>query len=146
MTQYRVVRVITRLNVGGPAQHAIQLSEQLATQYPTLLVTGSVAAGEADMLPLASEKKLSLHVIPELGREIHLFADLKVLYQLFVLFRLTRPVIVHTHTAKAGTLGRLAAILARVPVRIHTFHGHVFSGYFGTTKTRFFLTLERLLA
>lgn len=145
-TPVRCVRVIARLNVGGPAQHAILLTEHLAATYPTLLVTGTVAAGEADMLPLARERGLRMFVIPELGREIRLLSDIRVFWKLFLLFRRVRPTIVHTHTAKAGTVGRLAAIAARVPVRVHTFHGHVFRGYFGRFKTGVFLRIERMLA
>ena len=85
-------------------------------------------------------------VIPELGRAIHPARDLTALIKLVRLFRALRPDIVHTHTAKAGTLGRLAARLARVPVKIHTFHGHVLEGYFSRPVTRAFLEIERRLA
>ena len=84
--------------------------------------------------------------VPELGREIGLKNDVRVLKQLMRLMRREKPDIVHTHTAKAGTLGRLAAIAAGVPIKVHTFHGHVFHGYFGPRKTRIFLAIERFLA
>jgi glycosyltransferase involved in cell wall biosynthesis len=85
-------------------------------------------------------------VIPELGRAIHPARDLTALIKLVRLFRALRPDIVHTHTAKAGTLGRLAARFAKVPVKIHTFHGHVLEGYFSRPVTRAFLEVERRLA
>ncbi|MBX6387216.1 MAG: glycosyltransferase, partial [Microbispora sp.] len=84
--------------------------------------------------------------IPELGRAIRPWDDLMALAKLVRLLRRARPAIVHTHTAKAGVLGRIAAILAGVPIRVHTFHGHVFHGYFGPLTTRLFLAIERRLA
>ena len=115
-------------------------------RYPTVLVAGSVAPGEADMSCLAGMHSVSVHSIPELGRRLHLFGDLVALWKLWRVCRRFRPDIVHTHTAKAGTLGRLAAWFAGVPVRVHTFHGHVFSGYFGRLESVLFVTVERLLA
>jgi glycosyltransferase involved in cell wall biosynthesis len=95
----------------------------------------------------ATERGVEVTRIPELSREISLMGDLRTLLALYRLFRRERPAVVHTHTAKAGTLGRLAAILAGVPVRIHTFHGHVLGGgYFSAMKTRVFLEIERQLA
>lgn len=141
-----VVRVIARLNVGGPALHAIYVTGGVSERFPTTLVTGRVAEGEADMIDVAYARELDVHLLPELGREVHLWDDVTVLVKLYRLFRRLRPAVVHTHTAKAGTLGRLAAFAARVPVRVHTFHGHVFHGYFGPLKTRLYVLIERLLA
>lgn len=143
---FRVIRVIARLNTGGPALHVMHLSGGLREQYPTLLVAGSVAQGEQDQTPLVRQRVPAVEIIPALGREIHPIRDLRVLFRLYRLFRTVRPTIVHTHTAKAGTVGRVAAWLARVPVRVHTFHGHVLRGYFGAAKTRAFILLERWLA
>jgi glycosyltransferase involved in cell wall biosynthesis len=95
---------------------------------------------------LAQEKGVEPYTIPELGREIHWRNDLIVLWKLFRFMRHMRPTIVHTHTAKAGMLGRLAAKFAGVPVVVHTFHGHVFHGYFRPIKTKVFLGIERFLA
>jgi len=142
----RVVRVIARLNVGGPAWHVVLLSAGTELRYPTVLVAGSVPHGESDMSGLATERGVELLRIPELGRTVRPLDDLVALWKLWRLFRATRPEVVHTHTAKAGTLGRLAAWLAGVPIRVHTFHGHVFHGYFGGFKTFLFLTVERILA
>src|SRR6266704_4221015 len=142
----RVLRVIARLNVGGPAWNAVLLTSGTRARYPTLLAVGSTGSHEADMSPLAQQHGVPLTRISGLGREVRLLGDLRALWKLWRLCRTTRPHIVHTHTAKAGTLGRLAAWLAGVPVRVHTFHGHVFHGYFGRLKTLFFITVERALA
>ena len=143
----RVARVIARLNIGGPAQHAILLAAGLdRARFVTTLVTGVVGRGEGDFSAMAHARGVDPVVIPELGRAIHPARDLTALIKLVRLFRALRPDIVHTHTAKAGTLGRLAARLARVPVKIHTFHGHVLEGYFSRPVTRAFLEIERRLA
>lgn len=144
--QYRVVRMIARMNVGGPAHHVMNLCTGLASDYPSLLVTGSVEPGEADMLEEARARGIAVLSIPELGREIRPARDVAVVRRLVQVLRLVRPELVDTHTAKAGTVGRLAARLAGVPRRVHTFHGHVFRGYFGAAKTRAFVRIERALA
>lgn len=142
--RYRVVRIIARLNVGGPALNVLHLGAGLRKAYPTLLVTGSVDEGEVevDLRPYG----VDVHRIPQLGRRILPWDDLFALWKVYRLLRSVRPEIVHTHTAKAGALGRVAAWLARVPVRLHTFHGHTFHGYFGPLATRLFLAIERGLA
>src|SRR5687768_700613 len=130
-----IIRVIARLNVGGPAFHTVLLTSDLdPVRYRTTLVVGEVGEGEGDMAYFASERGVRPLVLPELGRAIRPTDDLRALWKLYRLMRRERPSIVHTHTAKAGTLGRLAAVAARVPVRIHTFHGHVFSGYFSPAR------------
>jgi glycosyltransferase involved in cell wall biosynthesis len=114
--------------------------------YETRLVVGLEEAGEGDLVDLAVEKGVELHRLAALGREIRPLSDFRAFWSLFRLMRRYRPVVVHTHTAKAGLLGRLAARLAGVPVVVHTFHGHVLRGYFGPWKSAFFTRLERLLA
>ncbi|MBY0276539.1 glycosyltransferase [Candidatus Binatia bacterium] len=143
-----MLRIIARLNVGGPALHTVLLNERLPRErYDGRLVTGVADPSEGDYLALhgrvADERLVR---IPSLGRELSATRDLRTLAALLALVRRVRPHVVHTHTAKAGTLGRLAAILAGVPVRVHTFHGHVFDGYFSPAKTRAFLAVERALA
>jgi glycosyltransferase involved in cell wall biosynthesis len=143
----RVMRVIARLNIGGPAIHAILLTAGLdPDRFESTLVTGVEAAYEGNMLDLAAQKGVQPLVIPQLGREISPLKDWVTLLKLYRLFRDRRPHIVHTHTAKAGTVGRLAAWLAGVPVVVHTFHGHVFHDYFGALQTRVFIGIERFLA
>lgn len=147
MSRRKVIRVIARLNVGGPAIHVILLTQGLDPErYESILVSGVEAPEEGNMLDLAEEKGVKPRIYPLLGRELNLFGDLKTLWQLYRLFRREKPDVVHTHTAKAGSVGRLAAWLASVPVIVHTFHGHVLHGYFGPAKTRFFRSIERWLA
>src|SRR2546426_12205814 len=98
------------------------------------------------MSGFARERGVAFLSIPELGRTLHPLNDVVALWKLWRLCRTARPHIVHTHTAKAGTLGRLAAWLAGVPVRVHTFHGHVFRGYFGRWRSALYVAIERLLA
>ncbi len=98
------------------------------------------------MASVAAAHDITLRRVAGLGRRVHLLQDLRALWTLWRLCRELKPQIVHTHTAKAGTLGRLAAWFARVPVRVHTFHGHVFSGYFGRAQTAVAIAIERLLA
>ena len=143
----RVMRIIARLNVGGPALHVTLLTERLGPpDFESTLVCGRIGPGEGDMAYLAEERGISPVIVPELGRALHPLRDLVTLFKLWRLMRRLKPDVVHTHTAKAGFVGRWAAWLARVPVRVHTFHGHVFHGYFGPARTRLFLALERLTA
>jgi glycosyltransferase involved in cell wall biosynthesis len=143
----KVMHVIARLNIGGAALYVIQLTASLgAPDFDSQLVCGVVGKGEGDMRYVADAKGLPVTVIPSLGREISPIGDLATIYQLWRLMRLERPDVVHTHTAKAGFVGRVAARLAGVPVVVHTFHGHVFGGYFGPARTRLFILLERLCA
>jgi glycosyltransferase involved in cell wall biosynthesis len=149
----RILRVITRLNVGGPAIQAIELSTRLGARgYQTRLVFGRLGEGEGDMrylLPPATDTRQ----IDMLRRPIAPLADLRTLARLLAIMREFRPHVVHTHMAKAGTIGRLAAAVynraagrrARVRV-VHTYHGHVLEGYFSPARTRVFLGVERALA
>ena len=143
----KVIRIIARMNIGGPALHCIILTSELDPQrYRSILVTGKESPAEGNMYGLAREKGVEPVIIEALGREIFLQDDLRALVRLVRLIHQEKPDIVHTHTAKAGTLGRLAAKLTSVPIIIHTFHGHVFHSYFGFFRTQFFLWMERLLA
>ncbi len=143
----RVVRVIARLNIGGPAIHVVLATEGLrARGYATTLVVGGIDPHEGDMAYLAAERGVELLVLPELRRGLHPVRDAICLGKLYRMMRRIRPDIVHTHTAKAGFVGRLSARLAGVPVIIHTFHGHVLGGYFGRSTTRIFMVLERWAA
>jgi glycosyltransferase involved in cell wall biosynthesis len=146
----KVVRVIARLNMGGPALHVAYLTAGLRNRgYDTTLVAGTLARGEDSMAFVADELGVAAVTIPELGREISPLRDLLATIRLAGLIRRERPQILHTHTAKAGTVGRVAALLAgpaRPPIVVHTFHGHVLRGYFGPLRSRFFRELERRLA
>ena len=149
----RILRIIARLNVGGPAIQAISLSGLLPKdRYKTMLVSGTLSDHEGDMAYLADEMGVRPFTVSELGREISLVDDLKGFMSLRRIIKGFRPHIIHTHTAKAGTLGRLAAFSINMSLRpserikiVHTFHGHVFHSYFSVFKTLFFIRIERLL-
>jgi len=136
--------------MGGPALHVAYLTSGLRERgYDTTLVAGSLARGEDSMAFVADARDVGVVRIDELGREISPLRDLLATIKLARLIRRERPDILHTHTAKAGTVGRVAAMLAgrkAPPIVVHTFHGHVLRGYFGPFRSRVFLLLERWLA
>ncbi|MDD5440190.1 MAG: glycosyltransferase family 4 protein [Candidatus Omnitrophica bacterium] len=147
MRKVKVLRIIARLNIGGPAQHVVFLSEGLPKErYDSVLVYGSLDAGEGDMSYLLDRQEIRRSYIPAIVRRIDPIRDIIALCKLIAIMRRERPDIVHTHTAKAGTLGRIAAFLTGVPLRVHTFHGHVLHGYFNRFLESFFLACERALA
>jgi glycosyltransferase involved in cell wall biosynthesis len=154
----KILRIIARLNVGGPARHVVWLADGMKSAgYDTLLVAGVVPPGEDDMSCAAAAAGIAPLIIPDMSREISL-RDALTTWKLFRLMRRERPDIVHTHTAKAGTVGRVAGLMYRwlTPATligkpracrfVHTYHGHVFHSYYGRVKTRLFLGIERLLA
>ena len=154
----KILRVIARLNVGGPARHVVWLTEGLKPLgYETVLVTGVVPAGEDDMNYFAAASGIVPITIPQMSREIST-KDLLAAWKIYRLMRRERPDLVHTHTAKAGAVARMAGLMYRwltpsalmgKPRRcrfVHTFHGHVFHSYYGPAKTKLFLAIERGLA
>jgi glycosyltransferase involved in cell wall biosynthesis len=149
----KIVRVIARLNVGGPARHVVLLDRGLrARGHDTLLVHGSIESGEASLEHLANASGLRTLKIPELGRSISPLSDVRAFLQLARTIFREAPDVVHTHTAKAGTLGRLAALAfnatrsrRRRCIIVHTFHGHVLSGYFGRAGNALVRLTERIL-
>ena len=144
----KILRVIARLNIGGPAIHVVLLSAGMNRgRFESLLISGSENAGEGSMLDYALSHGVQPVMIPEIVGEFSLGPrELRALVRLYRLMRQERPQVVHTHTAKAGFVGRLAARLARVPVVVHTFHGHVLHGYYGPHKTQLLCRMERGLA
>jgi glycosyltransferase involved in cell wall biosynthesis len=144
----KVLRIIGRLNVGGPAIHVVNLTAGLnPRRYRPLLIAGSENEAEGSMLAFALSHGVQPTVIPEIVTSFNLTPrDGKALWRLYSLMRKERPHIVHTHTAKAGFLGRLAARLAGVPVVVHTFHGHVLHGYYGAVKNELLRRVEQSLA
>lgn len=154
----RIVRAIARLNVGGPARHVVWLTAALNdAEFETALVTGTVPPGEDDMSGFATTHGVEPLIIREMSREISP-RDLITIWKMYRLLVRKRPHVVHTHTAKAGTVGRIAGLMYRYltpgtligrPRRcalIHTFHGHIFHSYYGRLKTSMFLAIERALA
>jgi glycosyltransferase involved in cell wall biosynthesis len=146
----KVLRVIARLNMGGPALHVSYLADGLRGRgYETTLVAGTLARGEDSMSFVADELGVRIERVPELSREISPLRDLRAVLRLARLIRRERPEILHTHTAKAGAVGRLAALATgdtRPPIIVHTFHGHVLRGYFDPLRAYGFRLLERWLA
>jgi glycosyltransferase involved in cell wall biosynthesis len=143
----RVLHVIARMNVGGPAQNAAMMARGMhGPRFACTIAFGAEDQTEGNYLALHGQSLPATEFIPELGREIKAGQDLKALRSLVALMRRLRPHVVHTHTAKAGTLGRLAASWCKVPVVVHTYHGHVLHSYFSPAKTRFFVEIERWLA
>ncbi|HXD33647.1 MAG TPA: glycosyltransferase [Pyrinomonadaceae bacterium] len=154
----KILRIIARLNVGGPAKHVVWLTAGLDNyDCQTLLVSGMVPPGEDDMAYFAEQMGVEPIYLRQMSREISI-KDAFTVWKLFRLFLRERPDIVHTHTAKAGTVGRLAGwfyrwatpgTLVGKPRRchfVHTYHGHIFHSYYGKLKTSVFLAIERTLA
>jgi len=151
-----IVRVITRLNIGGPARQAIALCADLPEiGFRSVLVSGVPDHAEGDLGPLAQRAGIVRQLIPELRRSIHPVRDAVALVKLARILWRERPRIIHTHMAKAGLLGRVAAWLynrvgpgrrgTRI-ILVHTFHGHVLDGYFAPGITSVFVIIERWLA
>jgi glycosyltransferase involved in cell wall biosynthesis len=143
--EIRVARIIARLNVGGPAIHVSSLTSLLPAPFRTRLYVGDIGPGEQEMADAAARAGGEPTRIAGLGRSIRA-ADALALFTLIRELRRFRPHIVHTHTAKAGALGRVAARAVGAPIVVHTFHGHVFDGYFRPAVTQAFLAIERGLA
>jgi glycosyltransferase involved in cell wall biosynthesis len=145
----RILRVIARMNIGGPAYHVSLLSGRLdPNAYETLLVAGRVGPGEGSFEELAEHYGARLQIIDTLGPQLRPLRDLRAFLTLRRAIQRFRPDIVHTHTAKAGMLGRIAALTAfgKRPITVHTFHGQVLEGYFGRLPSAVYRLLERWLA
>ncbi len=142
----KILRIINRFNLGGPTFNAAYLTKYLSDDFETLLVGGDKDDSEESSTFILDQLGLTPVIIPEMRRSIG-FKEDKIAYQkLKKIIQEFQPDIVHTHASKAGTLGRIAAYKCKVPIIIHTFHGHVFHSYFGKTKTLIFKTIERYLA
>ena len=143
----RVMRIIARMNVGGPAVQVSGLMRGFDTQvFEQELVTGFCAADEADYLEKVATDVKAVR-IDGLGRSIKPRADLTALITILKEIRRFKPDVIHTHTAKAGVVGRIASILSgHKSIRVHTFHGHLLNGYFGAGKTKLVILVEKFLA
>jgi glycosyltransferase involved in cell wall biosynthesis len=147
VSKIKILRIIARLNIGGPAIHTILLTAGLNNErFESTLVAGVEGKYEGNMLDLAAAKGVKPIIIPQLRRNIDPVGGFIALVKIYRLIRRGKPHIVHTHTATAGLLGRLAARLAGVPVILHTFHGHVLRGYFGPIQSKVLVCMERSLA
>ena len=147
MRKIKVLRLIARMNVGGPAIQISGLMRSLSFEnFEQKLVTGFCEESEADYLEI-NELNLSHTKIDGFGRSLSLFSDLKVLFAIRREIKAFNPDVIHTHTAKAGFLGRIASLsILKRQIRVHTFHGHLLHGYFGKFKTRLVVLAERMLA
>jgi glycosyltransferase involved in cell wall biosynthesis len=142
----RILRILNRLIIGGPSKNAVYLSRYMQPDFDTLLVIGGKEDHEQDADYLAAANNIEPTCISEMKRPISPYNDWTAYNKLKKLIKEFKPDIVHTHAAKSGALGRLAARHANVPVIVHTFHGHVFHSYFNSVKTNFFIRTERYLA
>ncbi len=143
----KVVQIIARMNVGGPAVIVADLMRGLdATKFEQKLITGYCADNEADYLEtVATDVKATR--IAGLGRSVSLMADARAFLSLVAMIKREKPDVIHTHTAKAGVLGRLAAIIAGGDAKkVHTFHGHLLHGYFSGWKVQLVIAIEKFLA
>ncbi len=154
----KILRIIARLNVGGPARHVVWLTKELQDdEFQSVLIAGTVPGGEEDMAYFAEQHGVKPIFIEEMSRELAL-RDVVSLYKIYRRIKQEKPDVIHTHTAKAGTVGRIAAFFYRWltwstligrPRKVfilHTFHGHVFHSYYGKLKTSVFVAIEKILA
>src|SRR5690348_34105 len=141
----KLIRVITRMNIGGPSRHVTILTARCRPDFNTYLLAGEPDAREGSLEADAADRDVHVVHVPRMRRALAPLGDAYAVLWLYRYFRRHKPAIVATHMAKAGLVGRLAAWLARVPIRVHTFHGHVLDGYFGAVTTALFTRAERIL-
>jgi|SRR6185312_691962 len=143
---YRIVRIINRFNLGGPTYNVTYLTRYLAPEFETLLIGGMKDESEASSDFILQQNGLTPTIVPEMRRSINPTNDIVAYTKIKKLIKDFKPHIVHTHAAKSGALGRMAAFACNVPITIHTFHGHVFHSYFGGLQTSVYKNIERYLA
>ena len=142
----RILRIHNRLIIGGPTLNVLYLSKYLAPEFETQLIVGEKEGHEKDASFLANQMGVKTTLVPGMGRSIHPLKDYNAYKQIKKMIKDFNPDIVHTHAAKPGAVGRLAASSSKVPVIVHTYHGHVFHSYFNRMKTNFIINTERYLA
>jgi len=142
----RVLRIHNRLIIGGPAINVTYLTRYMAPEFETMLVIGGKDDHEQDAIHLTKDLGIQPVVVHEMRRDIHPLQDGIAYQKIKSLIEEYKPDVVHTHAAKAGVIGRLAAEACNVPVIVHTFHGHVFHSYFNKWQTNMFIHIERYLA
>jgi glycosyltransferase involved in cell wall biosynthesis len=142
----RILRILNRLAVGGPVLNAVYLTKYMAPEFETLLVVGEKEDHEKGADYLTDQLGIQFITVKGMGRSLNPASDYFAYRELRKLIRSFKPDIVHTHAAKPGALGRLAASAENLPAIVHTFHGHVFHSYFNSAKTKFFISTERFLA
>lgn len=142
----RVLRIINRFNLGGPTHNAAYLTRYLPTDFETLLVGGAQESYEESSGHILSDLGIDGKILHDMHREVSFWNDRKAYRRIKALIKEFKPDIVHTHAAKAGAVGRMAASDMGVKGIVHTFHGHVFHSYFGPMRTSIFKNVERYLA
>ena len=142
----KIVRIINRFNIGGPTYNATFLTRFLDQEFETLLIGGLPEEGESDSLHIPNAYGVNPTILTEMQREPNFKSDREAYLKIKKIIKEFKPDIVHTHASKAGALGRKAAFACKVPIVVHTFHGHVFHSYFGKLKTFLFKIIERRLA
>ncbi|MBI1837695.1 MAG: glycosyltransferase [Flavobacteriia bacterium] len=142
----KILRIINRFNIGGPTYNATFLTRFMGEEYETLLIGGLPEKDESDSLHILEEYGVEPLLVTEIQRTPNFKSDREAYKKIKNIIKEFKPDIVHTHASKAGALGRRAAISCKVPVIVHTFHGHVFHSYFGKLKTYIFKFIERQLA
>ncbi len=142
----KVLRIINRFNLGGITYNVTYLSKYMAPEYETMLIGGDKEPGEDSSTFIPEQLGLKPILIPEMKRAISWKDDKAAYNRIKQIIKEFKPDIVHTHASKAGAVGRLAAFNQKVPVVVHTFHGHVFHSYFGAAKTQVYKSVERYLA
>lgn len=148
----KIIRIVSRLNIGGPSIHVSLLTRKMDPQrFETILLTGTISPSEGDMSYLMNNCNGKVRTIHELQREINLARDIVALFKILLIIAKERPNIIHTHMSKAGTIGRIAAALWKLFADrnlkiVHTFHGHVLEGYFSPTKSSLFKLIEIAMA
>lgn len=142
----KILRIVNRFNLGGPTYNAAYLTNYLSPGFETLLIGGMKDASEESSEFILKNLGVNYRIIPEMKRSINPFDDISAYRRIKKIITEFKPDIVHTHAAKAGALGRWAAYSCKVPVIVHTFHGHVFHSYFGSFKTSVYKMIERNLS
>jgi glycosyltransferase involved in cell wall biosynthesis len=142
----RVLRIINRFNLGGPTYNATFLSAFLDDRFETKLIGGKHESHEGESQFIPEKYGVEIELIDHLQREVNFKNDRLAYKEIRKIIREYKPHIVHTHASKTGVVGRLAAFKEKVPVIVHTFHGHVFHSYFGKAKTTFYKNIERRMA
>jgi Glycosyltransferase len=137
---------MNRMIIGGPILNSLLLTKYMAPEFETLFVVGEKDDHEQDAGFLAEELGIIPTIVPGMGRSLNVVKDYKAYHNLKQIIRDFKPDIVHTHAAKPGAVGRMAAKAMNVPVVLHTYHGHVFHSYFNKLKTASFIQIERYLA
>jgi len=143
----RILRILNRLNIGGPTYNVAYLSRYLDPSFQTMVLAGNKEPYEGNSDYILKDLGVAFDYVPGMNRSINFRKDMRAYRYIYNMIRTEKPDIVHTHAAKAGVLGRLAAYRSsgRPRAIVHTYHGNVFDGYFSPIKTKIFLSVERYL-